>query len=170
MLRIADRDRTPLLEVWAHFTQAIDAYAIGNFVEVGEHVDLLRSYYNQDEHTWAPFDPLVTVLGHASYALWQLGYADQAFRKTREQLEIAHRSRLPISPWRATTCNLSMYLQDADSLMAAAQDMLRIGEEQQLPSFLGWGQCTDWVDPAEKSCGRHRRVTKGIGDYRLRNA
>jgi predicted ATPase len=143
MLRIADRDQTPLMEVWAHLTQAIDAYAIGNFIQVGEHVDLVRSYYNQDEHTWAPFDPYVTVLGHASYALWQLGYADQAF-ETRT-MEIARQISLTMSPWRMTTCNLSI-LADADSMMAAAQDMTLV--KSRIHPFVGTRQR---VDPAENT-------------------
>jgi class 3 adenylate cyclase/tetratricopeptide (TPR) repeat protein len=140
LLRIAERDQTPLLEVWAHLTQAIEAYAVGNFSGVAEHVERLQSYYNPDDHTWAPFDPYVTVLGHATYALWQLGNTEQALQKAREQLAFARQlSPANVAMARMTTCNLSMYLNDADSLMSAAHDMLEIGEEQQLPSFLAWG-------------------------------
>jgi predicted ATPase len=68
---------------------------------------------------------------------------------------------------RMTTCNLSMYLQDADSLMAAAQDMLSIGEEQQLPSFLGWGTMYHGIGLIlqRKTAEGIAMLTKGIGDY-----
>jgi tetratricopeptide (TPR) repeat protein len=140
MLRIAEREQTPLLKVWAHLAQAIEAYAIGNFSGVGNHVEQLERYYSREEHSWAPFDPYVTVLGHAVYALWQLGYVDQALQKARQQLEIAQQLSSPnVAMARMTTCNLSMYLQDAEAMMSAANDMLGIGAEQQLPSIQAWG-------------------------------
>jgi predicted ATPase len=168
MLRIAERDQSPLLEVWAHLAQAIEAYATGNFSGVEAHVERLRSFYNPDDHSWAPFDPLITVLGHATYALWQLGFIDQALRKSREQLELAQ----PLAPAnfamaRMTTCNLSMYLEDAESLLAAANDMLEIGAEQQLPSFMAWGTMYKGIARIlqQNNAEGIATLTKGIGDY-----
>jgi class 3 adenylate cyclase/tetratricopeptide (TPR) repeat protein len=168
MLRIADRDGVPLLQVWANFTIALEAYAVGNFADVGEYVERVQAFYREDDHTWAPFDPYVTVLGHASYALWQLGFVEQALEKTRFQLELAKKiSPANVAMARMTVCNLAMYLEDADALMGAAQDMLDIGEEQQLPSFLAWGTMYKGIALilGESYAEGISLLTKGIGDY-----
>jgi class 3 adenylate cyclase/tetratricopeptide (TPR) repeat protein len=168
MYRIADRDGMPLLQVWANLAQAIEAYAVGNFAQVGKYVERLKTFYNEDDHTWAPFDPYVTVLGHASYALWQLGFTEQALLRTRQQLELAQRiSPANIAMARMTTCNLAMYLEDAGELMSAAQDMLDIGEEQQLPSFLAWGSMYKGIALilGERYPEGIALLTKAIGDY-----
>jgi class 3 adenylate cyclase/tetratricopeptide (TPR) repeat protein len=168
MLRIATQLETPYLLVWAHFVQAIEAYAVGRFGDVCRHVNLVADAYNPDDHSWAPFDPFVTVLGHATYALWQLGLTDQALSKAKQQLEVARKvSPANFAMARMTTCNLSMYLQDADSLAAAAGDMLQIGEEQQMPSFLGWGTMYRGISLIIQ--GNQAEgiplLTKGLGDY-----
>jgi class 3 adenylate cyclase/tetratricopeptide (TPR) repeat protein len=168
LLRVAELYETPLLEVWANFSNAIEAYAVGDFSDVGKFVDRVQSAYNYDDHSWSPFDPFITVLGHASYALWQLGFIDQSLDKARQQLALARKiSPANIAMARMTTCNLSMYLQDGDSLIDAAQDMLQIGEEQQLPSFLAWGTMYQGIGLIIRGSNREgiQTLKKGIGDY-----
>jgi tetratricopeptide (TPR) repeat protein len=60
-----------------------------------------------------------------------------------------------------------MYLQDGDSLINAAQDMLQIGEEQQLPSFLAWGTMYQGIGLIIQGSNREgiQTLKKGIGDY-----
>ena len=168
MVKIAERDQLPLIEVWAHMTRAMDAYALGNFAKAKSHIDCQRGFYNKDEQSWAPFDPLVTTMGHETYTLWQLGYIDQALETAREQLELA--KELPpanIAMARMTTCNLEMYLCDADELNSAAEDMLQLGEELQLPSIRAWGTMYKGIALILQNNNREgiEMLTKGIGEY-----
>ena len=168
MVKIAERDQLPLIEVWAHMTRAMDAYALGNFAKAKSHIDCQRGFYNKDEQSWAPFDPLVTTMGHETYTLWQLGYIDQALETAREQLELA--KELPpanIAMARMTTCNLEMYLCDADELNSAAEDMLQLGEELQLPSIRAWGTMYKGIALILQNNNREgiEMLTRGIGEY-----
>ena len=168
MLKIAERDHTPLIEVWAQMTRAMDLYALGNFAEAKKHIDRQQTFYNKDEQSWAPFDPLITVMGHGSYALWQLGFADQAIRNAQKQLELAKEDTpANFAMARMTTCNLSMYLQDADSLLSAANDMLAIGEQEELPSFRAWGTMYKGIALILQNSNTEgiALLSKGIGEY-----
>jgi len=168
MVKIAERDQLPLIEVWAHMTRAMDAYALGNFAKAKSHIDCQRGFYDKDEQSWAPFDPLVTTMGHETYTLWQLGYADQALKTAREQLELAKNiSPANIAMARMTTCNLEMYLCDADELNSAAEDMLQIGEELQLPSIRAWGTMYKGIALILQNNNHEgiEMLTKGIGEY-----
>jgi hypothetical protein len=93
-------------------------------------------------------------MGHETYTLWQLGSIDQAIQNVRIQLELA--KELPpanVAMARMSTCNLAMYLWDADELISAANDMLKLGEELQL--LLCAGGQRHWSDPAKQQPGRH---------------
>jgi len=168
LLKIAERDQTPLIEVWAQMTRAMDLYALGNFAEAKKHIDRQQTFYNKDEQSWAPFDPLITMMGHDSYALWQLGFADQAVRNAQKQFELA-KDDTPanFAMARMTTCNLSMYLQDADSLLSAANDMLAIGEQEELPSIRAWGTMYKGIALILHNHNAEgiAWLSKGIGEY-----
>jgi len=149
-------------------TQAIDAYALGEFANAREHIDQVRTHYSKDEHSWAPFDPLITINGHASYTLWQLGFPDQALQNGQEQLQMAQDySPANIAMARMTTCNLSLYLWDAEALMSAANDMLSIGEQEQLPSFHAWGTMYKGIALILQNNNEEgiALLTTGIGEY-----
>lgn len=168
MLRIAERERDPMLLVWANLTQAIEAYAVGRFTEVEAYVDQVSSNYKADDHTWSPFDPLVTVRGHACYALWHLGFVDQALRRSREHLDsTATLSPANVAMGHLTTCDLSMYLQDDDSLIASAGAILEIGEDRKLPSFLAWGAMYMGIGLILRGQNEEgiAMLSKGIGRY-----
>ena len=166
--KIAERDKTPMLEVWAHMTQAMDAYALGEFSNVGKHIGQVYAYYNKDEHSWAPFDPMITISGHTSYTLWQLGFPDQALKNAEEQLQMARElASANVAMARMTTCNLAIYLWDAEALLSAANDMLAIGEQEQLPSFHGWGTMYKGIALILQNNNEEgiAFLSKGIGEY-----
>jgi class 3 adenylate cyclase/predicted ATPase len=168
LLKIAERDKTPMLEVWAHMTQAMDAYAFGEFSNAWKHIEQVRAYYNKDDHSWAPFDPLITINGHASYTLWQLGFADRAVQNAREQLQLARElSQANVAMARMTICNLSMYLQDAVALLSAADDMLKIGEAEHLPAIHAWGTMYKGIGLILQNQNEEgiALLSKGIGEY-----
>ncbi|MCC6499428.1 MAG: AAA family ATPase [Anaerolineales bacterium] len=140
ILRIAERDGMTMYLVWAYFTQALFAYEVGNFSGVGEWVSKLLQNYKTEEHTWAPFDPQVTVRNHAALALWQLGKIDQARKLLAETVELAR----PLAPANVAmahlaACSLIIYLRDPLALHEHAEGMLEIARRESLPSFLAWG-------------------------------
>jgi tetratricopeptide (TPR) repeat protein len=168
MLRIAERDSIPMYLVWAYFTQALMAYEYGNFPGVGNWVEKMMRNYNPEDHSWAPFDPKVTVLTHTGLALWHLGQIDQARKICREQYEHA-RTLAPANMAMAHlgACSLIIYLRDTDALLENAEAILKFAEEQQLPSFLAWG--TIYRGIAHALQGDHdtgiAEIKLGLGDY-----
>lgn len=168
MLRIAERDGMSMYLVWAYFTQALTAYELGKFPEVGEWVKKLFQHYKSEEHTWAPFDPQVTVRNHAALALWQTGKIDRARKLLAETIEIAQ----PLAPANMAmahlaACSLLIYLRDPHALHEHAEAMLQIAGEQQLPSFLAWG--TMYQGIAHTLLGDHEtgiaEIKRGLTDY-----
>ncbi|MDX1378563.1 MAG: adenylate/guanylate cyclase domain-containing protein, partial [Anaerolineales bacterium] len=168
MVKIAEKDKLPLVEVWACMTRCMDMYALGRFEDAKVYIDRQRKYYDKDEQSWAPFDPLVTTMGHETYTLWHLGYIDQAIETTRKQLELAKDLQpANIAMARMSTCNLSMYLEDANELTSAADDMLKIGDELQLPSIRAWGTMYKGIALILQKNNSEGidMLTKGIGEY-----
>lgn len=168
MLKIAERDKLPLIEVWAHMTRSMDMYALGRFEEAIQHIRRQQEVYNKDEQSWAPFDPMVTLMGHETYSLWHLGLMDQAVETTSRQLEIARELQpANIAMARMSTCNLAMYLRDSDELTSAANDMLKIGDELQLPSIRAWGTMYKGIALIlqDQNAEGIEMLTRGIGEY-----
>jgi predicted ATPase len=168
MLRIAERDGMTMYLVWAYFTQALFAYEVGKFSEVGEWVAKMLQNYKTEEHTWAPFDPQVTVRNHAALALWQLGKIDQARKLLAENIEIAR----PLAPANMAmahlaACSLIIYLRDPHALHEHAEGMLEIARSEHLPSFLAWGAIYRGV--AHTLLGDHEsgiaEIKQGLTDY-----
>ncbi len=168
MLRIAERDGMTMYLVWAYFTQAITAYELGKFPEVGDWVMKLFQNYKSEEHTWAPFDPQVTVRNHAALALWQTGRIDQARNLLAENIDIA-RSLAPATMAMAhlAACSLLIYLRYPHALHEHAEAMLEIAKTQQLPSFLAWGAIYQGI--AHTLLGDHEtgitEIKQGLTDY-----
>jgi len=168
MLRMAERDNMPMVLVWAYFVQALTGYELGKFPEVGKWVEKMLQNYNQEEHSWAPFDPKVTALNHTALALWHLGRIDQARQKCKENFEHA-RSLGPANMAMAhlSACSLITYVRDAESMLENAMAMLKIAEEQQLPSFMAWGEIYQGIAHALQ--GQHAtgidEIKKGLADY-----
>lgn len=140
LLRIAERDGVSMYLVWAYFTQALFAYEVGKFSEVGEWIEKIFQHYKTEEHSWSPFDPQVTVRNHAALALWHIGKIDQARKLLVETIEVAR----PLSPpnmamAHLAACSLLIYLRDPQGIREHAEAMLEIARSEQLPSFIAWG-------------------------------
>lgn len=168
LLRIAERDRTPMILVWAYTVQALQAYGQAKFSKVGEYYQKVMEYYNRDEHSWAPFDPAVSILTHTSLALWHGGLIDQAREKNRQQFELS--KGLPPANEamaRLGACSLGMFLRDGSSMLINARRMLEIAEEQELPSFKAWGEIYWGIALILQGYPEDGipHLTKGIGDY-----
>jgi class 3 adenylate cyclase/tetratricopeptide (TPR) repeat protein len=168
LLRIAERDNIPMYLVWAYFTKALTDYALGRFPEVAASVEKMLQNYTAEEHTWAPFDPKVTVSNHTALALWHLGRIDQARKTLAENLEFA----LTLGPANfamahLSACSLLIYLRDPQALLENAEAMLEIAAENQLPSFLAWGTIYRGIAHAflqniEEGIAS---INKGLADY-----
>ncbi len=124
--------------------------------------------YKQEEHSWAPFDPKVTVLNHTGLALWHLGRIDEARKICQENFEYAQTlAPANLAMAHLSACSLIVYLRDPEAMLENAKAILKVAEDQQLPSFLAWGKI--YAGIAHSLQGQDEtgitEIKNGLADY-----
>ena len=167
-LRLAEKDGGSMMLSWAHESQAVEAYAQGDFMSVGKHFALMQKFYSLDEQSWAPFDPLVTTSIHASLSLWQLGLADSARELVRKQY--AHAQELSptnLAMAHLGACSLYMNLEEPAVVLEHADAMWQIGVDQELADYRAWANLYRGISWIQQ--GQHERgitlLAQAVGEY-----
>ncbi|MBI3245622.1 MAG: AAA family ATPase [Deltaproteobacteria bacterium] len=115
-----------LARAWEHFAQGIACYE-------PQHHRSQISLYGQD--------PRVCCLGYGSWALWYLGYPDQALQRCQEALTLAQKLSHPHS--LAMALNFAGFLQSFRQEGRPAQDRaeaaIALSTEQGFANWLAWG-------------------------------
>jgi len=93
---------------------------------------------------------------------------DRASQVLREQFELAQRlSPANVAMSHLSICCLNLYLRDGNVILENAEAILKIGEEEQLPSFLAWGKIYRGI--ALANLGRHEEgiieIRNALGEY-----
>ncbi len=98
---LAQRTNDPLLLVEAHRALGNTLYFLGEFTAVRFHLEQVIALYEpHQDHALAVFyliDPAVSGLSYLAWALWLLGYPDQALKRSQEALARAHELAHPFS-------------------------------------------------------------------------
>jgi predicted ATPase/class 3 adenylate cyclase len=97
-LQLAQAAHDPVLSMEAHTGQGVVAYYLGDFVSALEHCEhglALATSLPHRSRAVLYQDPQLACLIHAAYALWLLGYPEQALRRTHEALAIAQQLSHP---------------------------------------------------------------------------
>jgi predicted ATPase len=101
LLRLAHRQQTPTLFLLAHTAVGIASVFLGEPVVAREHLEQGIALYDPQKHnarvSGVAQDPGVACLSYAAWALWFLGYPDQALRKAQEALTLAQELDHPYS-------------------------------------------------------------------------
>src|SRR5712692_4150386 len=101
LLGLAHKVRDPVLLLEAHRALGPTLYFLGELGPARAHVEQGLSLYNLQQHRSHAFlsgvDPGVVCLSGAALVLWQLGYPDQALRKSHEVLTLAQELSHPFS-------------------------------------------------------------------------
>jgi len=168
IVRISERDQNRMMLTWAYETQAIENYGQGKFTEVMPYFIKMSEYYNTDEQAWSPFDPKVTTYIHAFLATWHIGKIEDAQKMVREQWDLT-KDMQPGNVVMAHlgACSLYIHIRDADKIMENALEMIRIADENDLPSYHGWGviyQGAAYILKGEYEKGISM-LTQGVGAY-----
>ena len=141
-LAIAQRARDPALVLEAHQSLGVPLFFMGEFALAQEHLEQSILLYDPEEHRSHAFrygrDPGVAGPGYLGWALWFLGYPEQALRRASEALalarEIAHAPSIEI----ALNCLtfLHQHRRDASATQQSADEMIALATEQGLPLWL----------------------------------
>jgi class 3 adenylate cyclase/predicted ATPase len=111
-LRLAQAARDPALLLEAHHALGVSLLLLGEFVQGLEHLEQGAAIYDPRQHAALAYvsgqDPGVACLSHQAWALWFLGYPDQARKRIHEALTLAHKLSHPVST--AAAANLASWV------------------------------------------------------------
>jgi class 3 adenylate cyclase/predicted ATPase len=98
---LAEAARNPDLIMEAHHALGVTLLALGKFSLALEHLEQAISIYDPKQHSPLAFiygqDSGVVCRSHAAWALWFLGYPDQAMKMNEEALNLAKELSHPYS-------------------------------------------------------------------------
>jgi class 3 adenylate cyclase/predicted ATPase len=147
LLRQAQSSQDPAQLLYAHLAVGHTSYGLGEFLRAREHEEIAISIYNPDRHRPYGFQYLYSVCG-ISWALWQLGYPDQALKRSYEALAIAQTLSDPMSLGLAQTFAgaLRQYRGEAREAQRHAETTITLCLENGLPNFFDYATVlSGWV-------------------------
>jgi predicted ATPase len=100
LLSLAERLQDPALLVGAHLALGQSLFYLGEFAFALTHFERGLVLSNPQQHryqSWAGGHPGAQCLGHAAWALWFLGYPDQALKRSHEALTLAEELSHPFT-------------------------------------------------------------------------
>jgi adenylate cyclase len=129
----------------AHRALGLPLYFMGEVAQAREHFAQSIALYDPQQHRTLAFaygqDPGVAALVLDAYALWLLGYPDQALRRSYEACtraeELAH--PFTLAYMFATLAMFHQFRQDREEARRHAEAATRICREQGMPYWLGIG-------------------------------
>ena len=129
----------------AHLAMGTSLSNLGELVSAREHLEAGMALYDPDQHRshiavyWR--DPGVGGLSIAAWALWRLGYPDQALESSHQMVAVAEESLHPFS--LAWALHFAGLLHRARGENPAAQEraeaVIALCTEHGFPVFLAWG-------------------------------
>jgi class 3 adenylate cyclase/predicted ATPase len=101
LLSLAQSTQDPALLLEAHSALGAVLFHLGEFVPAREHLAQGFALYDLQQHRSHAFlyglDPGVLCLSYAAWALWHIGYPEQALKKSHEALTLAQELAHPYS-------------------------------------------------------------------------
>jgi predicted ATPase len=101
LLTLAQRQHDPALLLQGHRALGDTLFYLGEFVPARAHLERGITLYNPQQHRPHTFlygqDPGMGCRVYAAFALWVLGYPDQALQQGQEGLSLAHAISHPFS-------------------------------------------------------------------------
>jgi predicted ATPase len=102
LLSLAQAAQAPLLFVVAHYTLGFTWFCRGAMTQAQSHLEASAALYDSHQHRSYAFlyggqDPGVACRSYRAWALWLLGYPDQALQGMQNALALAHELSHPFS-------------------------------------------------------------------------
>ncbi|MBI3301053.1 MAG: AAA family ATPase, partial [Deltaproteobacteria bacterium] len=145
LLSLAQRVQDPALLLGAHYALADTFVPMGELVLAREHAEQGIALYDPRQHHSLVFlygdEPGVVCLLWAAWALWYLGYPDQALGRIHQALTLAHELSHPHSLATALglAASLHQFRQERQAAQERAEATVVLSDEQGFPIWLAWG-------------------------------
>jgi predicted ATPase len=145
LLSLAQSEEDAALLVEAHRALGIALFCLGDFAPSRAHSEQGFRFYDPHRHSTLAFsygqDPGVFCLANSAFAMWHLGYPDQALRRSHEALTLAEKLRHPFS--LSYALQISATLHQLRGELQAAQErteaFLALSTEQEFLWYVGGG-------------------------------
>ncbi len=142
-LSLAQSVQDPIYLMWAHRMLGDVFYRLGEFALAREHLEQGIALYNAQARRSSGVldDPAVYCLSFTAYALWFLGYADQALQRSDEALTLAQEIARPFSVAFALDLVAVVHRSRREGRAAQerAEAAIALSREQGFPFFLTLG-------------------------------
>ena len=177
-LRSAERGGDPADLVVGHRAAGIGALWRGDLIEARGHLEQELALYDPERHRCLAsvyaYDPRLAGLAGLAFALFQLGYPEQAVARRREALDDAARLSHPAGLAYALhhACMLDQVRRDAPAVRQRAAALVALSAEHGLALWQAAGTVLDGWALAEggRALEGIARIEGGLGAYRATGA
>jgi predicted ATPase len=174
LLALAERVQDRALLLIAHDVMGDTSFWVGEFPAAREHLEDGARLYDVEHHRSHAFlhgyDSGLACLCFGAYALWFLGYPDQALRRVGEALTLARRLDHTFSLVFALHCSaqLHYYRRECQAARDQAAEVLRISTEQSFGFCLGFAAVIHGWALAEAGQAQEglTQIRQGMADSR----
>jgi predicted ATPase len=174
LYRLAQHVQDPDLLLQAHMARGTILLLLGEITTARSHLEQAIAFYNPQQHRSHAFryslDPGVISLSRASWALWLLGYPDQAFSRSQETLDLARELAHPPSLANALSfaATLHQFRQEGQETQILAEATVVLATEQGLAQWQAAGTfLRGWVLTAQgQGADGLAQLHQGLAAYR----
>jgi class 3 adenylate cyclase/predicted ATPase len=145
LLRRAQSAHEPVRLIYARMARGATSYFMGGFLAAREHFEIAISLYDPEHHRPLAFryggaDAGVRCVSYAAWALWQLGYPDQALQRCDQALALAQTLAHPFGlAWAEVFVDVLRQLRgETRATQENAQNLIPLSTEHGLTDFLAF--------------------------------
>lgn len=143
------QDEDPLLAALGHWYLGFILFGLGEYTTAHAHLEQVISFYDPKEHHRSfvflrGSDAGVSALAYDACCLWCLGYPEQALKRSRRALALAHELDHAFSLADVLCfagCLFHSMRRDAPALRHEAEKLMQLSKGMGFSSFLGTGTC-----------------------------
>jgi class 3 adenylate cyclase/predicted ATPase len=177
-LSLAQRMQDPVALLWAHCILGEDLLWLGELASAREHVEQGLALYDPRKPSFRTFrgvhDPGVSCLSVLSWALWFLGYPEQALQKSHDMLTLAQELAHPFSVALALsfTTSLHLFRREEQATQERAEELIALATEQGFPFRAPVGIIRRGWALAERGQGEEgiEQLRQGLAAFRATGA
>ncbi len=167
LMSLAQNVQDPALLLQAHRALGVTLFSLGEVAEGRTQLEQAIALYNPQQHRPHAFlygtDPGVYCLSFSSYALWLLGYPDQALKRVQEAITLAqglsHSRSLVFALGHGSW--IHQYRREIPAVQELTEALMALGNEQGNPVWSDRGNILRGWAMAEQE-----QIAEGIAQMR----
>ncbi|MEE8291083.1 MAG: adenylate/guanylate cyclase domain-containing protein, partial [Candidatus Tectomicrobia bacterium] len=154
-LDLAERQQDPALLVGSYHALGQTLFFLGDLIVARRTVEQGIALFDPERHrlsNWPGGQPGEQCYLYGAFALWMLGYPDQALRRSEEALTMADELSNPANLINslAFVTNVHVLRRELSAARQRAEATMEMSAEQRNPTFLGFGMVYHgWAQAAQ---------------------